>query len=335
MDLYIDESGAGDSFLPGRGHTFVLASNNFPTADAVALKNQWFPNEPDLKYRIMKRDGRENDILCFITDMALKGHSCFYYAINKPFILLIVLVDLWLGQSNRQRNEEFYKNNNAKRYVKSLYDKLRSQLGTKKFYDLMEPLEKSVRSLDIDAYVQFWDLFASYQKDIDDVVPLVASEKENGIAFYETIFANSNQKTMLSVPLTALTNLVKVWQRAFTNEKFSIYHDQSTEMVGLQSEWEARCNGSLSVLELHEAGLTAPLNVGSTDFKVDSKKCVQVELSDMIAGAAADYFNAWLEPEIFRFTDYHQKMWDSFLWLYFRGGVLPVDPMASRRAAMK
>lgn len=323
MDLYIDESGTtGSNLLPGSACTFVIAANNLSDQAAINLRDSAFPGLiAELKYAELKRS-HEREVVSMLTRLS-QTPDCFgFYSVNKPYMLLLILIDIWIGQSDYQRQLDFYKHGNNIDFARRMYEQLHSADNQKQFYKLLEGFQAIITRSDLDKYRSFWAALANFS-DVPEVQQLLDAEKRLGPDFYMQLLDNSNEKGTLSLHLTALTRLIEFWQDRLPGTDFLLHHDDSSEMHRLRELWALRCApSSPSTAILLNAALRGPLPVVNSSFKEDSEMSIQIQISDVIAGAAADYLNARLESN-FKFTDYHRQLFHTGFFNANAGGVLP------------
>jgi len=322
IDLYIDESGTtGPNWLPGAASTLVIAANSLSYAAAAELRDEFFTSiDGELKYTLLTP--QDNDSLCaFVARLSHQIGSVAFYSINKPYTLLTILLDIWIGQAGKKRNSEYYRDQNCALIASAIYSKMRSPDRQKAVYELLDSFQKMIRQFNALAYQNFWTLLENFS-DIDGIQLLLENEAKFGIEFYKDLLVNS-KGNHTSLHLAGLTQLISFLQSVNHDTQYRIYHDESQEMLDLKDLWKERCNAPTDKADLYNTGLTVPLAVRTSSFAEKSHSCLQIQMSDIIAGAAADYLNSRIEPN-FDFSDHHRKLFDSGLMLLNAGGITPL-----------
>jgi hypothetical protein len=92
-----------------------------------------------------------------------------------------------------------------------------------------------------------------------------------------------------------LLHVVCVWQRKFPTERLSVNHDESSELMNQRKKWDELWQAN-AVIEGYYFDAHFPLPIDSTKFDCKSEEIPQIQVSDILAGAAADYYkNLWHE----------------------------------------
>jgi hypothetical protein len=148
------------------------------------------------------------------------------------------------------------------------------------------------------------------------------AEKELGISFYKSLFS-TERRCLLSIHITTLLAIINFWQSRHRYAKFQILHDNHSEMQRQKSEFDRTWDGSLNANIIgYESNFAFPLTVVSSSFSEKSDEVVQIGLCDLLAGAAADFFNGKIELTT-QNKEFRESLLDAGIADLTAGGVVP------------
>jgi hypothetical protein len=323
INLYFDESGVTGTNLTDEDHPYlVLASNCLSPEMAIELKNKFFARstQGQLKHKNLKRR-RPNDVIAFIREISTNHRDKFaFFVADKEFCLIIKLIQYWLEDRG-----DFKRDSMNVVAAHLLYIELKQVCSGREFSGLMTACKRMFAAPDIEAYKLFWQQIRTFaRRKKDSIMELMVEANFNGgQEIYKRIFVQE-PISVLSLHFTLLLGLFGHWQNGYQNARFNVYHDEGTEMAKplYLEEWNTLLDPARpGIIRGHLSNLSCPLNIDHFDFNASSEAILQIQFSDILAGAAAEVVKG-TQPQ-FGKTEYCQQLAEAGIFLLGVNAILP------------
>lgn len=329
MKLFFDESGTTGSDLNNRGTpVFTLASNNLMRIEATSIIREIFGNRiEELKYAAIKE--KDNDLVLNLIDrLASQKEKFACYVMHKPYTLVVQLVRFWyvhwLESKGLKLDPSF-----GVVFANQCYAELRGAGPDTEFWSIMQLFQEMMGQYNIENYNKFWDALADYHRRHPETSSINSLLKAwydwDATQYYKSLFHDSRRHVLLQIHMSALIALVAYWSERHPRARFALVHDGTSELKKLKKTFAGYCKPkkrkSWSGYSFN-VNFPLPVDANSSSFDADSREHPQIELSDMLAGATADYFGAYFEPNG-ELTSYHNELWHAGLGQLLAGAVAP------------
>ena len=300
-NIYIDESGfTGVDLIRAEQPVFVIASNVLTDTEALNIKNEAFSgleaifplaSQPtfELKHSSFVRSvpGRER-LVTFFKCLHEVDNKVAIWLADKEYALFCILIDQWIEWAFYKTGYDFYAQDHARYYARYAYWLIKAFERKGFLRPHLEFFQKMMREPSVENFEKFWNgmEFAFHNCHPRNRVFFGALLKAKNILGYSHL--DESSKNTLDITRSGAVSLVAHW-RNLSEGPFTIYHDHSSPMIQNKAIWEAFTHPENPECEFVQGGLPIkfPLNVTKTEFP-DSHDFVQIQFSDLLAGAAAE-----------------------------------------------
>ena len=295
IQIYFDESGTTGSNLTDKNHPFlVIASNSFSADLAAQLKEKHFPHarQGELKHTNL-RTRRSANVVRFITEVVeLHSDKVKFFALHKAFALIIKVYQYWIEDTlSREARTDGYHS----LLVNHIFHELRSATNDEKFYEILESCKAMFQESNYSRCLDFWEQVTNLSNSNSRFRYLkifAESSKGTGEQHYNSIFADDDfDLKRLSVHFTSVLALISYWQNDHEDKYLELFHDGGSEMQKYcqTHTWKSLIDPkNVGFFQGPQLRTEYPLRVSKADFTLSSKDCIQIQLCDVIAGAAAE-----------------------------------------------
>lgn len=327
MKLYLDECGAtGPDLNNASAPTFVLASNTLtPVMSRKIHSELFFDITGELKHAELKRSHPDR-VVQFIRKLHEFPNRAAFYVANKPFALLIKLVDFWVASAWEEHGLSFYLDGQNVAFANACFFEMQTSSQRREFYGLMDLFQRMLRQYGQQNYTSFWTEARKYAKihpNHHGMKEILAAEEVLGPNYYRSLCRGRRDLSALSIHFTCLLSLFAFWQQKHPYAKFELLHDESSEMKQQKRHWDNLSAPAKSRIAYgYDSQVRYPLKISSTSFDIRSSDYLQIQYSDLLAGAAAEVLNSH-EP-YFRTTKYVHDLIEAGIVDFAAGGILPI-----------
>lgn len=325
MDVFLDEAGyTGPDLINAEQPMYILASTIIDEKEARGLLDSCFENpQAEVKYskRSKSRRGREQ-ILKFLRALKVDLRKVAFFSFHKEYLLLTNLIDFWLEPMMSEDGVNLYERGGNIALANVSYLTLGTCLGLGGRRELLRRFQVMTRDRTSFAYHNFWN---SLRKVIDEH-ELVANVL-GGLLFAEY---RLGEEHLLQLPTNmldpcdiGLLQTVQHWREQLPNNDFVLFHDESTMLEKQRIFWEAILDPKNPAAEVGQDRRTIKFPLPVQGFRLeDSRDFPQLQVADLVAGAARSIWNARLVGST---NAYNDGVLDAGLLNGFAGGVGPTD----------
>jgi hypothetical protein len=333
MHVFCDESGnTGVDLLSTPQPVFSLASTILSEEAASTLLAPLLkPGQLEAKYAKLrsKRTG-EQALLTFFSSPQLTLTSTKFTIADKRFYLVSHLVDKLIEPCLHEAGIDLYKGDAHVGLANIWYYTGDSILPNGQWARVLEAFLQSVRRLDKASFQTFDQVIGdAYEhaphssRDFAAGLAMAAGRLEQFIGVYRNIVA-------FDPACDCFTLLVQRWMND-TSGLLHITHDRSKPL----KRNEGFLRNLMKPLPARAIGFGArkgelPLRVSTLDF-ADSHQFPQIQIADLVAGAAIDCLLAWSGKR--PASSFHESMKATRLSDLFVGGMVPSVSDIGRAAA--
>jgi len=325
MDIFLDEAGYTGSDLINREQPmFILASTVIEEREARArLESAFGRSRYEVKYSKKSRSSQgRRQILEFLRSLNINRRMTAFFSFHKEFLLLTHLVDFWVEPAMRADGVNLYERGGNIAYSNVCYLTLGTCLGREGGREFLRRFQAMTRDRTPFAFRTFWDSVRGVKRQHE----LVAE----ALGPLEIIGARLGYRRLIDLPEhvldvsdLGLLQTIQHWRTEFPEETFLVFHDQSNMLERRRSFWEAvldPANPRATVGQDRRA-ITFPLPIQGLRLE-ESHKFSQLQVADLIAGAARSIWNARISGCS---DEYSDALLDAGVLGGFVGGVGPTD----------
>jgi Protein of unknown function (DUF3800) len=332
MHIYLDETGyTGRDIMNRDQPVYVLASTNLSDGDAAELKSTIFARirSKELKHSSIASRGRGQAQIVELLGEIVRRKSVAVAVAHKPYTLLGLLVDFWIEPAMRRDGENLYERGANIALTNMLWVCLFSAyIGEEAARSVLEAAQTMLVERDIDSYRRFWTAWTSAgplvarNPQIDEVLgylPL-SNSRLGGFRHLQSL-----PERLTDLGTYGLLESVSHW-RELTAERIDIRHDRSSALSRDRELWEDLLSPDVPTTLVGQDRRTIqfPLNVGSIEFP-ESHEHDQLQLADLVAGAAATYYRHFYNGESTFRAEYARKLADAGIEELVVNVVWPTD----------
>lgn len=337
IDLFLDESGVTGTNLTDPDHPYlVIASNSLSLQLSMDFRSKYFARftQGQLQHRQLKRRSADS-VIDFVQDITQNHHDKFaFFAVDKEFVLIIKVIQYWFED---RFNQAFKRDGMNVLAANLFYFNIKRSCDPYEFSTLIEACKIMFASYDVAAYGRFWQLIENIglREPNSIVMTVVNARREDGLEIYSNLFS-LEKLNILSIHFTVFLGLYAHWQNKFPLARFKIYHDEGTELnrQPCLDAWVDLLNPNKGgFIRGHLTDLECPLKVDHFDFNVSSRDTLQIQFSDIIAGAAADVLKGTLPA--FGKDSYRQRLANAGIFTLGCNAVFPNVELAREQHKLK
>ena len=323
MHIFCDESGnTGLDLLSTEQPLFSLASTNLDADNCQQLIAPLLrQGQVEAKYSKLKGTARgQAALLNLFSSTALTVETVKFYMIDKRYYVITHLVDKLIEPPLYEAGIDLYENDAHVGLVNLWYYTGDYLLPNGHWDRLLRAFVAAMRQRTPEAYSDFDRTLtaaaaASSPRDRDFVAGILVARGR-----LDEFIGVYNDNDVFDPAVDVFIDVINKWMSQVAGY-FTITHDRSKPMA----RSEERLRAMMTPITprfigygMREAEL--PLRISTLNFG-DSAAHPQLQLADLVAGAAVDCFLAWSgkRPQ----SEYHDAMRDSRLSGLFVGGMLP------------
>jgi hypothetical protein len=323
MDVFIDEAGyTGPDLINADQPMFILASTIVGADDARALLDSSFQKpQTEVKYikRAKSRRGR-NEILEFLRALKIDDSTVVFFSFHKEYLLLTNLIDFWLEPMMFEEGVNLYERGANIALANVCYLTLGTCLGPEGRRELLRRFQVMTRDRTPFAFQNFWSTLKQAMSQHELLAEIL---KGVLLAGYRLGYEHLQQLPvhMLDPGDIGLLDTVGHWRQKLPDTQFVIFHDQSTMLERQRAFWEAVLDPTnpVAVTGQDRRTIQFPLPVLGLRLE-DSRHFPQLQVADLVAGAARSIWNARVRGTTNEFCD---ALLELGLLNAFAGGVGP------------
>ncbi|MEO5372142.1 MAG: DUF3800 domain-containing protein [Magnetococcus sp. DMHC-1] len=313
LTFYIDESGyTGTDFLCRDQPIFVLATNNYDDDEANEILMDQFNIEKynELKYTKLKRNQRHiNKIVEIIRTLAQCQTRSGIWIAHKEFALVAFVVEFWIEPYAKYNGMNLYKNGENHGLTNFLFMFLEYFWDRSFRYKLLSYFQDMFKTKTLDSYLKCRNfLEMTYRQSVGEQNEVIEFLLRPFVLLdYDYI---KNLGDLLDLGVHGLIRIGHKW-RSQNGGPFHVYHDRSSSMAKQKGIWDAISSCHLDQATFPGPGNGThvfPMNVKTTEFG-DSVSKKQIQICDILAGAAFDYYG-YSDDKIIDKT-YHDRLTES------------------------
>lgn len=294
VNIYLDETGyTGQDILNPDQPVYALASTNLSDAQAFELARRCFPTNraAELKHSALasRRAGQEQ-IVDFIRALREVPGSAALTLAHKEFVLLALIIDFWVEPALRLDGINLYERGANIGLANVTYLMLKACLSPAERRDLLGKGQTMLRTKTVESHREFGvavNNAIAEHPTLDDCLGLVVTADWR-LGGYSHLVSLPDRLTDLGT--YGLMESVAHWRDRAEGDPLSLIHDQSSALAREQHVWDLILSPEVpeTVVGQDRRLIRFPLNVREIGFG-DSRAHVQLQLADVLAGAAASY----------------------------------------------
>jgi Protein of unknown function (DUF3800) len=328
MDLFMDEAGYTGPDLVNRDQpVFVLASTVLTDGEAQDLVTACFPSqEPgrELKHSRLSRTKKwRAEVVEFFRQVP--NDQVAFFGVHKEFALLAFLIDFWLEPLAYRDGVNLYARGANIALSNVSFITLGATLGLEGRRELLRQFQVMTRDRTPFAYESFWDSFRDATRRHDLIQKaiggLLAAEMELGWPHLHKLPAD-----LLDLGDYGLLDTIQFWRKKYSDSQFDLIHDHSKMIERNRQRWEAVLDPSNPAATVGQDRRTIefPLPVRGLQLE-DSETFLQLQIADIVAGAACTVLNAKARNAS---SDYTDRLLDVGILNSIAGGIWPSDAIS-------
>lgn len=289
--VYLDESGyTGADLINLDQPVYSFAAVTLADEVAREIVARCFPSirTNELKHSKLSsgRRGRES-VLAFIHALTEHPTSASITVMHKEFVLVGMLVDFWIEVDCHREHVDLYEGGANIGLANITYLTLGVLLGDDGRREFLRRFQVMVRDRSVFAYESFWstldDLRKRHPRFDDDLFGMYAVANARLGGFRHLL---SLPDHMLDMGDYALLQTVSHW-RGKTTYPLRLIHDNAATLVRNRERWNALLSNDAPPTIVGHDRRTIRFPLDATLELADSASHVQLQLADIIAGAAA------------------------------------------------
>jgi Protein of unknown function (DUF3800) len=325
MDVFLDETGyTGPDLINAEQPMYVLASTIVDEVEAQALLDSCFENpHAEVKYakRAKSRRGREQ-ILEFLRALKVDLSRVAFFSFHKQYLLLANLIDFWLEPMMFEGGVNLYERGANIALTNVCFLTLGTCLGLGGRRELLRRFQVMTRDRTSFAYHNFWNSLRKALKQHE-----LLAEVLSGLLLAEHKLGEKHlgqlPDNMLDPCDIGLLQTVQHWRKQLPDSDFVLFHDESTMLERQRVFWEAILDPTNPVAEVGQDRRTIKFPLPVQGFRLeDSRDFPQLQVADLVAGAARSIWNARLTGSS---DAYHDAVVEAGVLNGLAGGVGPTD----------
>jgi hypothetical protein len=322
-ELFLDEAGyTGPDLINREQPVFTLASSAFSSREARLLLDSCFgKRQGEVKYsRIVKSARGRSQMVDFVRALPLSGLKCAFYSYHKQFVLHAYLIDFWLEPMMHEDGVNLYEHGGNIALNNVSYLTLGTCLGRDGRGELLRRFQVMTRDRTRFAFDSFWDYLEKAIREHDLIgQALGALPVARHRLGYEHLVRLPAE--LLDLGDYGLLETVQYWREKLPGFDFVLFHDESKVLEQQLKFWEAVLHpgNPAAVVGQDRRTITFPLPVRGLHL-VDSKQFPQLQVADLLAGAARSVMGGRVAESTDAFFD---ELREAGLLNFMAGGVWP------------
>jgi hypothetical protein len=323
MDLFLDEAGyTGPDLINPEQPVFILASTVIDAGQARTILDSCFDKPTtEVKYAKRKKSQRgRKQILEFLRALKKDGRKVTFFSFHKEYLLVTNLIDFWLEPMMFADGVNLYERGANIALSNICYLTLGTCLGRDGRRELLRRFQVMTRDRTLFAFQSFWNSVRQVTNKHD-----LVAQALGGLPFaeYRLGFEHLCQlpTNMLDVGDIGLLQTVQHWREELPNTDFVLFHDQSTMLEQQRALWEAILDPSNPAATVGQDRRTIKFPLPVLGLRLeDSRQFTQLQVADLVAGAARSVWNARLAGTS---NPYCDELLDAGILDALAGGVGP------------
>jgi len=335
-NVYLDEAGyTGTDLISKDQAIFALAGVSLPEDVAANLAARHFPDNKgrELRHQALyfRRKGRDQ-LLAFFEELGKIPNSASVVVMHKEASLVGLLIDTWMVPFAKEQGGNLYERGANIAMMNVTYITLGGLLGREGRREFLRQLQVMMRDRTVFAYETFLDSLYDVAKRAAATMP----EMEEHFAGFWGLLQEFGIKYVWKLPKDlldpadyAFLTTASHWHR-IVKDPIVLVHDDSTAMSRKKEFWESVLaeDAPSAITGMDRRTVEYPLNA-TLRFK-DSKSTLQLQLADLVAGAAAVGWGLAAGSDV-KHPDYAEALKDrQLLRPFVAGGVWPTDDVTPK-----
>jgi hypothetical protein len=325
VDIFLDEAGyTGSDLITADQPIFVLASTIIEANEARDLLDFCFHDpQSEVKYvRRVRTPRGQRQILEFLRSLRVDRRRVAFYSVHKEYLLFTHLIEYWLEPIMREDGLNLYERGGNIALANVGYLTLGTCLGRDGRRELLRRFQVMTRHRTRFAFHSFWDSLRQAMNEHELIAqalgPVEIAEHRLG---YEHL--TGLPPHALDISDLGLLQTVEHWRAELPDEKLVLFHDRSTMLERQREIWEAILDPSnpAAVVGQDRRTIRFPLPVRGLLLE-DSRRFPQLQVADLVAGAARTVWNARVNESRDPYCD---ALLDAGLLNGLAGGMVPTD----------
>ncbi|WP_443147775.1 DUF3800 domain-containing protein [Nitrospira sp.] len=295
LKIFLDETGhTGENLLNKAQPIFVLASNNFESAEIGAILGDFFGTikADELKHSSLARKSSGQERIALLIEYLQK--NCQGRAISvaghKEYIATAMMVEWLIEPAMSKCGYNLYAQGANIGLANLIFLGLPVCTSPSIKEGILDRFEKLMRIRSSKCFDNFWDYVNGIYRHFPDshVILDFLMPSQKILSLQDII---KYPKGIMEIGLTMAYNSIGFWSSK-TPASLEIIHDNSSSMARVQWLWDQIVSPDVEERNFYYSGINwqFPLKVSYTEF-ADSKDFHQLQLSDIIAGSTSK----WLE----------------------------------------
>lgn len=323
MHVFCDESGnTGADLLNEDQPVFAIASTNLDTEQSVALlKPLLFQNQVEAKYTKLKGNKRgQLALLDFFASPALSLSAAKVLLADKRYYLITHMVDKLIEPPLYEAGHDLYAGDAHVGLTNIWYYAGHTIFPNGHWKKIQVALVRAFREKSAEAFSNFNQTLAAAMRD----VPLESRDFAMGLWLaqgrLDEFIGVFSDMAVFDPAADLFINMINKWMADHPGY-FDVTHDRSKPLKRNESFLRTMMKPlTPRMLGYGDRQAELPLRVRNFEFG-DSSIHPQIQIADLISGAAVDCLLAWSgkRPS----SEYHERMRSTRLELLFAGGMLP------------
>jgi hypothetical protein len=295
--FYVDETGyTGEDLINAAQPVFAQATNDFTDAETRSAIESIFSGvaATELKFTRLTRGGRNQDrIVELVRFTARDPARAGLWLAHKEFAMVTFIVDWWIEPLAYKGGLNLYEDGANLAMANMLFYTLEGFWGANFRRRLLMHFQRMMR-------VRTKEAFDECAAFVRRAYSKAHGSRTEVMRYLWTSFPLLGHRHVLGLPkhvldlaLPGLIFIGHTW-RSRHSDPLEVVHDQSTNMAKQKWLWEALSSPTLAPATFpHRGGEHSfPINVVSIRF-ADSVQEKQLQLCDILAGAASSLVRAW------------------------------------------
>ena len=324
----MDEAGyTGPDLVNQDQPVLVLGSTILGDAEARDLVAACFPTqEPgrELKHSRLSRTNKwRAEVIEFVRQVP--KDKIAFFGVHKEFALLAYLIEFWLEPLAYRDGVNLYERGANIALSNVSFITLGATLSAEGRRELLRRFQVMTRDRTEFAYESFWESLREAMRRHDLIEkalgPLLVAEHELGWAHLHVL-----PRDLLDLGEYGVLDTIVHWRRKQPDGQFDVIHDHSKMMERNRQRWEAILDPSnpAAIVGQDRRTIEFPLPVQGLRLE-DSTQCLQLQIADIVAGAACAFMTAKVRNAR---PDYTEALLEGGILDAVAGGVWPSDSIS-------
>jgi hypothetical protein len=334
--FFIDETGfTGEDLLSREQPLFVQATNDYSTEEASTLVREFFGRvqTSELKYKQLVRGGRYEDrIVECVAQLASDPKRVGVWLAHKEFALVTLIIEWWMEPLAYKAGHNLYQDGANHTTANLLYLCLEGFWNADFRYRLLLHFQRMFRSRLLARFKECEAFVTRERSRVDGDRAEIIRYLWPSFSLLGYEHVRNLPKHVLDLSLPGLAVIGHRW-RSLHEGPWEAVYDDSSMMAKQAWLWEAMSSPQLASARFHgpDCEQIFPMNVTATRF-ARSEHEKQIQLCDILGGAAATSLRAYAEKRI---TPFAERLVAAGMEKLVIGGMWPSDDVTPEGVGKK